>query len=155
MPHINQKIAGCGFHHIAIRTHDWDKSLRFYCDGLGFAPKIEWGEVPRRAVMLDTGDGNYLEIFEREAAPQTTADAAAARGAERGATLKAEPNLLHLCLRTDDCAAAVETARRAGAQVTTETTVPDVFTQMGLKTKIAFVQGPDGEIIEFFESQQL
>ena len=135
----NPKIAGCGFHHIAIRTSDWDKSIAFYCDGLGFAPKISWGEVPKRAVMLDTGDGNYLEIFERDEAP----------------TLSGEPNLLHLCLRTDSCTRATETARSAGAIVTVEPKVPDVFTQLGLKTKIAFVQGPDGEIVEFFESEQL
>ena len=135
----NPKIPGCGFHHIAIRTHDWDKSIRFYCDGLGFVEKISWGEAPKRAVMLDTGDGNYLEIFERAEA----------------STLTGEPNLLHLCFRTDDCAAAVETARSAGAIVTVEPKVPDAFTRLGLKTKIAFVQGPDGEIVEFFESEQL
>lgn len=135
----NQKISGCGFHHIAIRTTNWDKSIRFYCDGLGFVEKISWGQAPTRAVMLDTGDGNYLEIFEREEA----------------STLSGEPNLLHLCLRTDDCKAAVETARAAGAEVKTEPLVPDVFTKMGLETMIAFVSGPDGEIIEFFQSREL
>ena len=135
----NTKIPGCGWHHIAIRTNDWDKSIAFYCEGLGFAENIGWGEAPKRAVMLDTGDGNYLEIFERAAAP----------------TLSGEPNLLHLCLRTDDCAKAVETARSAGAEVTMEAKVPDALTQIGLETMIAFVKGPDGEIIEFFQSQQL
>ena len=139
MNNTNQKIPGCGFHHIAIRTNDWDKSIRFYCDGLGFAEKISWGASPTRAVMLDTGDGNYLEIFERDEAP----------------TLSGEPNLLHLCLRTDDCEAAFGTAVAAGAEVKTAPLVPGVFTEMGLQTKIAFVIGPDGEIIEFFESRDL
>lgn len=139
MSNTNQKIPGCGFHHIAIRTNDWDKSIRFYCDGLGFAEKISWGAAPKRAVMLDTGDGNYLEIFERHEAP----------------TLAGEPNLLHLCLRTHDCEAAFRTALAAGAQAKTEPLVPGAFTTMGLKTKIAFVFGPDGEIIEFFESREL
>ena len=139
MENTNQKIPGCGFHHIAIRTNDWDKSIRFYCNGLGFVEKISWGATPKRAVMLDTGDGNYLEIFERAEAP----------------TLSGEPNLLHLCFRTNDCAQAVETARRARAEVTTEPTVPGAFTKLGLKTTIAFVKGPDGEIIEFFESRDL
>lgn len=139
MENTNQKIGGCGFHHIAIRTNDWDKSMRFYCDGLGFVEKISWGAVPKRAVMLDVGDGNYLEIFERSEAP----------------TLSGEPNLLHLCLRTDDCAKAVETARSAGAEITTEPLVPGAFTDLGLKTMIAFVKGPDGEIVEFFQSRDL
>ena len=143
----NRIIPGCGFHHVAIITRDWDKSMAFYCDGLGFAPKINWGEAPRRAVMLDVGDGNYLEVFERDVITE--------KQPERENALDGEPNLLHLCLRTDDCKAAVETARRAGAEVTVEAKVPDVFTQMGLSTMIAFVKGPDGEIIEFFQSSDL
>lgn len=145
MNNTNLKISGCGFHHVAIRAQDWDKSLQFYCAGLGFVPKIEWGEAPRRAVMLDTGDGNYLEVFER--ATQALA--------ERGATRESEPNLLHLCLRTDDCVAAVEMARNAGAEVTVEAHAPGVFAEKGLKVIIAFVKGPDGEIIEFFQSRDL
>jgi glyoxylase I family protein len=136
---MNQKIPGCGFHHIAIWTANWDASLKFYCDGLGFAPKIEWGEAPKRGTMLDTGDGNYLEVFEREVAP----------------THSGEPNILHLCFRADNVEQAVEVARAAGAKVKTEPTVPEPFTKLGLTTKIAFVEGPDGEIVEFFESPDL
>ncbi|PQV63603.1 glyoxylase I family protein [Abditibacterium utsteinense] len=135
----NQKIKGCGFHHIAIWTSDWDKSLQFYIEALGFKIKIEWGEAPSRAVMLDTGDGNYLEVFERDAAKQRVGEA----------------NILHLCFRTDDCAGAVETARSAGAIVTTETFSPETFTKIGIDAKIAFISGPSGEIIEFFECAQL
>lgn len=124
---------------MAVWTADWDRSLRFYIDGLGFTQKIIWGESPKRGVMLDTGDGNYLEIFEREVAPEPTGEA----------------HILHLCFRVDDCAAAVEVARAAGAQVTTETFAPPVFEKMGLGAKIAFILGPDGEIIEFFECPQL
>ena len=135
----NQKIKGCGFHHVAIWTSDWEKSLKFYTDGLGFTPKIEWGESGSRGIMLDTGDGNYLEVFERDAEKQRTGEA----------------NILHLCFRTQDCAAAVEVARSAGATVTTETFAPETFQKMGLDAKIAFVSGPSGEIIEFFECPQL
>lgn len=136
----NQKIPGSGFHHVAIRTHNFDDSLRFYIDGLGFSQKIAWGEKPARAAMLDTGDGNYLEVFEREGEPAPTAD---------------EANILHFALRCDDCEGATEVARLAGAKVTMEPKVPDAFTNLGLKTKISFVLGPDGEIVEFFESEGL
>ncbi len=87
--------------------------------------------------MLDTGDGNSLEIFERAEA----------------STLSGKPNLLHLCLRTDDCAQATKTACSAGATVKTEPMLPGAFTELRLQTKIAFVCGLDGEIIEFFESE--
>ncbi len=136
---MNQIIKGCGFHHVAIWTGDWDRSLKFYVQGLGFIAKIEWGEAPSRAVMLDTGDGNYLEIFERDQSKQTVGEA----------------NLLHLCLRCDDVAEAVEIARRAGAVVKTEAFSPETFQKIGIQAKIAFILGPDGEIIEFFECAQL
>ncbi|HEY0073016.1 MAG TPA: VOC family protein [Abditibacteriaceae bacterium] len=137
----NNTIPGCGFHHVAIRTAKWDESIRFYTQGLGFNQKITWDEAPRRAVMLDTGDGNYLEIFEREAIENGPDDNRA--------------SILHFALRADDCEAAVEKARAAGAEVTLEPKVPEPFTQLGLKTKIAFIKGPDGEIVEFFESENL
>ncbi len=126
---------------MAIRTADWEKSLAFYTEGLGFHVRIQWGEAPRRAVMLDTGDGNYLEIFERDALDGGPTDDSAA--------------ILHIALRADDCEAATERARSAGAVVTLEPKIPEPFTKLGLKTKISFVKGPDGEIVEFFECDEL
>lgn len=137
----NKVIAGCGFHHVAIRTANWEASLRFYTQGLGFNQKITWGEAPRRAVMLDTGDGNYLEIFERDAIEGGPDDNRA--------------SILHFALRATNCEEALEKARAAGAEVTLEPKIPEPFTQLGLKTKIAFIKGPDGEIVEFFESDAL
>ena len=138
-PMKNQKISGCGFHHVAIWTGNWEKSLDFYRDGLGFTTKIEWGQAPSRATMLDVGDGNYLEIFERDPQNQTVGEA----------------SVLHLCFRSDDCEKAFETAISAGAKEKLAPKVPEPFTNLGLKTKICFVEGPDGEIIEFFESPDL
>jgi glyoxylase I family protein len=137
----NETISGCGFHHVAIRTANWDASIRFYTEGLGFNQKITWGEAPRRAVMLDTGDGNYLEIFERDPIEGGPDDNRA--------------SILHLALRADDCEAAVEKARAAGAEVTMETKSPEPFIKLGLKVRIAFIKGPDGEIVEFFETDDL
>jgi glyoxylase I family protein len=139
--HSNQTIPGCGFHHVAIRTASWEKSLQFYTAGLGFNQRAQWGEEPKRACLLDTGDGNYLEIFEREPIEGGPADDRAA--------------IMHIAFRAYDCEAAVEKARAAGAVVTVEPKVPQPFTDLGLKTKIAFVKGPDGEIVEFFESDDL
>ena len=115
--------------------------MTFWQDGLGLNMALEWGETPRRACMLDMGDGNYLEVFERDPLPS-------------GDTV-AEGAILHFCFRTDDCAAAVESARAAGAEVTMEPKVPPVFTAKGFTARIAFIKGPDGEICEFFESDAL
>lgn len=133
----NSKISGCGYHHVAIRTSKWDETLTFYA-ALGFTPKITWGEAPRRAVMLDSGDGNYLEAFEREAAD-----------------VPSEGALLHLCFRADDVDAATELARAAGAEITVEPKDVLLEGSMTVPIRIAFFKGPNGEIVEFFRSDLL
>ena len=135
----NEIVKGCGFHHVAVRTHDWDASQKFWIEGLGFHPAIEWSEAPTRACMLDMGDGNYLELFERE--KLETADA--------------EAPILHFCLRTNDVDAATEKARKAGATITVEPVDPPVFQEKGFKIRISFFVGPGGEVCEFFQSDIL
>lgn len=136
MSKTNSVLGGGGFHHVAIRSSNFDASVRFYTEALGFKEKIRWGQGEKRAVMLDTGDGNYLEIF--------------ANGTP-GA--KPEGSIIHFAIRTDNTDAAVERARAAGAQITTEP--KDVVIQstpQPTPVRLAFCKGPDGEIIEFFQN---
>jgi glyoxylase I family protein len=128
----NAKIGGGGFHHVAIRVYDFDATVRFYSEVLGFQERVRWGEGSNRAIMLDTGDGNYLEVFA---------------GGTEGA--KPEGAFLHLALRSDDVDGAVELARAAGMEVTVE---PKDAVLGGIPVRIAFFKGPDGEIIELFQS---
>jgi glyoxylase I family protein len=137
---LNTSVPGCGFHHVAIRTADWERSLRFWQEAMGFHTAVQWGEAPRRAVMLDTGDGNYLEIFERDPTPEPVPSEAA---------------ILHFCFRTDDCDAALERARAAGAQVTMEPKSLTPFGNPPIPIRIAFFKGPDGEICELFQNEVL
>jgi glyoxylase I family protein len=130
-----------GFHHVAIRSRDFDKSVGFYTQALGFGPKLAWGDAPGRAIMLDTGDGNYLEIFERPDQPP----------AEEG-----RDAILHFALRTDDVDAALARAREAGCAVTMEPTDVKIDTTLGADptpVRIAFFKGPDGEVIELFANE--
>jgi len=55
----NKTLGGGGFHHVAIRSRDFDQTVDFYTRTLGFTPKIHWQAAPKREVMLDAGDGNY------------------------------------------------------------------------------------------------
>ena len=130
----NTKIGGGGFHHLAIKVRDFDASMRFYRDALGFTEKISWGEGDNRAVMLDTGDGNYIEMFA-------------------GGSIEPKPEgiYMHVAFRTDDCDAAIEKARAAGAEVTVEPKDVVIQSNPPSPVKIAFCKGPDGEVIEFFQ----
>jgi glyoxylase I family protein len=135
----NAAIGGGGFHHVAIRAHDFDRSVRFYTEAMGFVERIRWGEGPKRAIMLDVGDGNYLEIFAGGTPP---------------AAPKPEGAILHFALRTSNCDAALARARTAGAEVTMEPKQINLPSTPGpTPIRIAFCKGPDGEIIEFFQNE--
>lgn len=128
-----------GFHHIAFRAADFDATVKFYTEGLGFASLLTWGEGDSRAVMLDVGNGNCLEVFA-------------------GGTPDAKPEgaLLHFAFRTDNCDAAIKRAIAAGATVTMEPTeIPLASQPAPAVVRIAFCTGLDGEIIEFFQSDAI
>lgn len=135
MPEKNKKIKGCGFHHVFIRVRDLERSLKFYTEGLGFVERLSWGKAPNRMVLLDTGDGNYFELSQGTPGQ-----------VESGA-------FLHIALRTDDCDAAIEAARAAGAEVTMEPRDVTLPSETPVKVKIAFFKGPDSEVIELFQNE--
>lgn len=125
-----------GFHHIAIRTKDFDRSLRFYSQVFGFEPSVTWGDAGSRAAMLPVGSGGHIEIFER---PTETWDSEAA--------------LLHLALRTDTCDELTERARSAGAEITVEPKDVDIPSDPPYLVRLSFFTGPDGEIVELFQER--
>jgi glyoxylase I family protein len=59
------------------------------------------------------------------------------------------------CLRTDDCDAALERARAAGAEVTVEPKTVAIFGEPKIPVRLAFFKGPDGEICELFQNEVL
>jgi glyoxylase I family protein len=129
----NKKIAGSGFHHIALRAHNYDKTFEFYTKALGFTPKLSWGEGNSRAAMLDIGDGGCVEIF--------------AGGAEN----QPDGAFWHLAFKTTDPDGAYEAAVKGGAKsnkVPYDTIINGA--EKNQPVRLAFVNGPDGELIEFF-----
>ncbi len=147
MPHTNPVLNSAGIHHVALRTADFDRSVAFYTDTLGCAPKLAWGEPGARAVMLDVGDGNYVEVFEREE-PEPVAG---------------EARLLHFCLRCANVDPVIERVRAAGCTVTVEPKdVPVTNHAAGpaagpgtVTLRLAFFQGPDGEVVELMSCPDL
>lgn len=140
----NPVIGGCGFHHIALRARDFDRSLAFYTDGLGFRSALTWGEGETRAALLDMGDGNYLELFA--ARPGQIPDT--------GAAGTGWP-LLHLALRAEDVDGITERVRGMGATITVEPKSVDLGSPKSVPVRLSFFLGPDGEVIELFQSEAL
>lgn len=133
----NSVIPGCGAHHIAVQTRDWNVSLNFYKDVLGMEVIAEFGSADRKIVLLDMGDGSHMELFQPTASSPVPEDAS--------------PNdpVTHFALATTDARAAVEHVRQAGGEITLEPTDVDLG---NIKATIAFFKGPSGEVIEFFET---
>ena len=129
----NEIIKGMGFHHIALRCANIEKSLEMY-KALGMKEIVRWGEGEKLIVMLDVGDGGRIELF--------------ANGSDEY-SVKGKWN--HFALRVDDVDAAYQTALNAGFQ---PLILPKVVPLDSQPEKIsingAFVTGPDGEELEFF-----
>lgn len=137
----NDKIKGCGFHHIALRALNYEETLKFYCDVLGFSLTHEWRGEDGRCCMADMGDGTFVEIYE---------------GGMRGLSEDFEKRsgcFFHLAVRTDDVDSAYERAVQAGAVSKESPHDAVIHSAPELPVRIAFVCGPNEEIIEFFKTR--
>ena len=129
----NEIIKGMGFHHIALRCANIEKSLEMY-KALGMKEIVRWGEGEKLIVMLDVGDGGRIELF--------------ANGSDEY-SVKGKWN--HFALRVDDVDAAYQTALNAGFQpLILPKVVPLDSQPEKISINVAFVTGPDGEELEFF-----
>ena len=146
----NEAIGGGGFHHVAIRVRDFEASLKFYIEGLGFKKGYGWGSDEResggkdtRAAMLNGGDGNYMEVF--------------AGGTRPLGELAPEEIFLHVAFRTSNAAAAMARALANGATLyqDVKSVVPNNADEPKQTFTIGFVRGLDGELIEFFQNDTL
>lgn len=146
MAHINPVLNNGGIHHVALRTPNFDRSVGFYTQTLGASPKMQWlMEGGTRAVMLDIGDGNYVEVFERAEDDPASSD---------------EARLLHFCLRCDNLDQVVERVREAGMTITVEPRDVPIENQAeagpaAITLRLAFFKGPDGETVELMQCEDL
>lgn len=131
----NPILAGGGVHHVAIQTLDLEASLRFYRDTLGMTVAEVIERPGRTLYWLDAGDGTLVELFSPVADP---------------AKLPAASTfpVPHFAFATTDTRAAVALTRAAGYPVRVE---PIDLVLNGRPTTVAFVTGPSGEDVEFFQ----
>jgi catechol 2,3-dioxygenase-like lactoylglutathione lyase family enzyme len=127
-----------GFHHVCVKTRDWDRTMRFYRDVLGCTEKIAWRAAPQRAVMLDAGGGHYVEVFE-----------------DLAYTPAPDGAIIHFALRTAKLDEVAQRVRAFGAPLTVEPKDVTIETTNGagqVPIRIFFCTGPNGEVIEFFQN---
>lgn len=130
----NEILKNLGFHHIALRCSDIEKSLEMY-QALGMTEKVRWGENEKLIVMLDIGNGDIIELF-----------------ADGGKKYAEEGKWQHFAMTTDNVEKAYETALKAGfTPLTAPKTVPLNSSPEKMEITVAFVKGPDGEQVEFFK----
>ena len=134
----NPVLGSGGFHHVCIKTRNWDKTIEFYCDVLGCTEKIAWNSEPERAAMLDAGDGNYIEVFEdMNFAPAPNGSVA------------------HFALRTNKLDEVAAHVRESGGKITIEpkdVTLSTTNEAGAVAVRLFFCEGPSGEVIEFFQN---
>jgi len=131
----NAIIPGAGSHHIAISSANFDASVKFYAEGLGMEPAAFWGEGDKRAALLDIGDGSHVEVFANGTSePQQN---------ER---------FVHFAIRTTDTDKAFASALAAGAAEKMPPSTLSIPSSPPMPVRIAFVFGPDNEVIEFFQT---
>jgi glyoxylase I family protein len=135
---MNPVLGDGGIHHVCIKTRDWDRTIEFYRDTLGCTEKIAWRAEPQRAVMLDTGGGNYIEVFEDvNYYPATNG------------------SVIHLALRTTQLDEVADAVRMAGMKIMVEPKDVTINTTNGagpVPIRIFFCEGPNGEVLEFFQN---
>jgi len=140
-----------GFHHMAIRAVDFDETIRFYTEGLGFRVHLPFSIPGRidRAAFLDAGDGRFVEVFGQGSTVQ-------AEGRRREAhEERTEGALLHFCLKVVDTDASYARALAAGAASRVEPVTRRLSEDPLVEVRIAFITGPNGEVIEFMQSEQM
>jgi len=135
----NPILGNGGFHHVCVKTRDWDRTMAFYQGVLGCTEKVAWRAAPQRAVILDTGDGNYIEVFEDLAyfpAPNGS--------------------VFHYAFRTNRLDAVAARVREAGYKITIEPKDVTLTTTNGkgaFPIRLFFCEGPNGESIEFLQNE--
>ena len=130
----NKKIPNAGVHHLALTASDFDKSIKFYTEGLGFELVASWGEGTGRAALLDIGNGSHFEIF--------------ANGTKNE---QKDAKFAHFAIATTDPDIAYKNALASGAVSHMEPQSLDIPANPPIPVRIAFVIGPDGEVLEFFK----
>lgn len=119
---------------VALTTSDYERSIKFYCDGLGIEPAAIWNNSQGRALVLNMGNAT-LELFDETQA--ATID-----------QIEAEQRIsgqVRFALQVPDVRAAMERLLAHGATLVH----PPIITPWGDYN--VRLQDPDGMQITLFQ----
>ena len=119
---------------VALTTHDYERLVKFYCDGLGIEPAAIWNNDGGQALMLEMGRAT-LEIFDERQADVIDQ-------IEAGKRLSGS---IRFALRVPDLQSALERLLANGATLVH----PPVVTPWGDHN--VRLQDPDGMQITLFQ----
>src|SRR5512146_1889132 len=120
---------------VALTTHDYERMVKFYCDGLGLEPAQLWDNGQGKALILDMGYAT-LEVFDEQQA-QTVDQIEAGRRTS---------GQIRFALQVPDLKAAMERLLAHGATLVH----PPVVTPWGDRN--VRLQDPDGMQITLFQT---
>lgn len=120
---------------VAVTTRDYERLVKFYCDGLGLEPAALWNNGDGHALILDMGKAT-LELFDE-------AQAETIDGIEAGKRVSGQ---IRFALQVPDLKAAMERLLAHGAMLVHE----PVLTPWGDYN--VRLQDPDGMQITLFQA---
>ncbi len=120
---------------VALTTNDYERSVKFYCDGLGIEPAQFWNNGQGRALILNMGYAT-LEIFD-ESQAQTI---------DQIETGKRVSGQIRFALQVPDLKTAMERLLAHGATLVH----PPIITPWGDHN--VRLQDPDGIQITLFQT---
>ncbi|AJA48274.1 glyoxalase-like domain-containing protein [Clostridium pasteurianum DSM 525 = ATCC 6013] len=137
MKEFNEKILSKGVHHIALKVKNFDNTIKFYTEGLGFKKYLCWEQNGNRVSFLSAGGNSFIQIFEDDSKEDIS-----------------NATYTHMAFYTKNCEEAIKAAKNAGAKVKGPIEIkipsnPDII------MRTAYCKGPDGESIEFFEENTI
>jgi methylmalonyl-CoA/ethylmalonyl-CoA epimerase len=120
----------------ALTSNDYERIVKFYCDGLGLEPAAIWNNDGGKAMMLNMGNAT-LELFDERQAEVID-------GLEAGKRVSGQ---IRFALQVPDLEAAMKRLLDNGATLVH----PPVVTPWGDRN--VRLQDPDGMQVTLFQAQ--
>lgn len=140
--------------HVGLCVRSLERSMRFYCDGLGFEPaeryELDSHALPGLERALEARDDVVVvsQMIERDGLRIELLEFSEPRVTGSPSARRTQIGFTHLCLFVADVDAAAERLTEYGALVLDQT-------RASVGTEILFVMDPDGVRVELMRGDAL